>query len=80
MICLFFSPRGTSTPTGSGPHRDFVVTLGRTTLGRTPLGEWSALRGDLYLTTQNTRDISMPRGGIRTQNPNKRVAAHPRLW
>jgi len=25
-----------------------------TTLGRTPLGEWSACRGDLHLTTHNT--------------------------
>ena len=34
----------------------------RTTVGRTPLDEWSARRRDLYLTTHNThnRQISMP--------------------
>jgi len=35
----------------------------RTTVGRTPLDEWSARRRDLYLTTHNThnRQTSMPR-------------------
>jgi len=33
-----------------------------TTVGRTPLGEWSARRRDLYLTTHDThnRQTSMP--------------------
>jgi len=37
-------------------------TKRRTTVGRTPLYEWSARRRDLYLTTHNThkRQISMP--------------------
>ena len=37
-------------------------TQRRTTVGRTPLYEWSARRRDLYLTTQNThnRQTSMP--------------------
>jgi hypothetical protein len=37
-------------------------TQRRTTVGRTPLDEWSARRRDLYLTTHNThnRQISMP--------------------
>jgi len=30
-------------------------TQRRTTVGRTPLDEWSARRRDLYLTTHNTR-------------------------
>ena len=40
-------------------------TQRRTTAGRTPLGEWSARRRDLYLTTHNThnRQTSMPLGG-----------------
>jgi hypothetical protein len=40
----------------SGSHSD------TTTLGRTPLDEWSARRRDLYLTTHNThkRQTSMP--------------------
>jgi hypothetical protein len=35
----------------------------RATFGKTPLGEWSASRRDLYLTTHNThnRQTSMPR-------------------
>ena len=38
-------------------------TQRRTTVGRTPLDEWSARRRDLYLTTHDThnRQISMPR-------------------
>jgi hypothetical protein len=37
-------------------------TKRRTTVGRTPLDEWSARRRDLYLTTHNThnRQTSMP--------------------
>ena len=38
----------------------------RSTVGRTPLDEWSARRRDLYLTTHDThnRQISMPPVGI----------------
>ena len=41
-------------------------TQWRTTVGRTPLDEWSACRRDLYLTTHNThnRQISMPPVGF----------------
>ena len=41
-------------------------TQRRTTVGRTPLDEWSARRRDLYLTTQNThnRQTSMPPAGF----------------
>ena len=41
-------------------------TQRRTTVGRTPLGEGSARRKDLYLTTQNThnRQTSVPPVGI----------------
>jgi hypothetical protein len=41
-------------------------TRRRTTVGRTPLDEWSARRGDLYLTTHNThnRQISSPPVGF----------------
>jgi hypothetical protein len=47
---------------------------------RTPLDEWSDCRRDLYLVqyTTLTRDIHATRR-IRTRNPNKRVAADPRL-
>jgi len=58
-------------------------TQQRTTVGRTPLDEWSARRRDLYLTTHNThnRQTSMSSHGIRTHNLNRRVAAdlHLRL-
>jgi len=41
-------------------------TQRRTTVGRTPLDEWSARRSDLYLTTHNThnRQTSMPPVGF----------------
>ena len=41
-------------------------TQRRTTVGRTPLDEWSARRRDLYLTTHNThnRQTSMPLVGF----------------
>jgi hypothetical protein len=44
----------------------FEVTLRHTTLGRTPLDEWSALRQDLYLTTHitHTRQTAMTLAGF----------------
>jgi len=56
-------------------------TQRRTTVGRTPLDEWSARRRDLYLTTHNShnRQTSMPPGGIRTHDLSMRVAAGLRL-
>jgi len=53
----------------------------RTTVGRTPLDEWSARRRDLYLTKHNThnKQISMPPGGIRTHDLSRRAAADLRL-
>jgi hypothetical protein len=41
-------------------------TQPRTTVGRTPLDEWSARRRDLYLITHDThnRQISMPPVGF----------------
>jgi len=53
-------------------------TQRRTTVGRTPLDEWSARRRDLYLTTHN-RHTSMPPGGIRTHDLSRRAAADQRL-
>jgi hypothetical protein len=44
---------------GSGPphSRGFLIAhKATTTLGRTPLDEWSARRRDLYLTTHNTQN------------------------
>jgi hypothetical protein len=47
---------------GPPQYRDFTNIPGHTTLGRTPLDEYSARRRDLYLTTHNThkRQTSMP--------------------
>jgi hypothetical protein len=60
----FFCPIGSTAPSGPGPphYRGFMITLRHTTLGRTPLDEWSAQRRDLYPTIYNThkRQTSMP--------------------
>jgi hypothetical protein len=55
-------------------------TQGRTTVGRTPLDEWSARRRDLYLTTHTKQrtTIHAP-AGIRTRNTSKRSAVDARL-
>jgi hypothetical protein len=56
-------------------------TQRRTTLGRTPLVEWSARHRDLYLTTHKSHNgqTSIPPGGIRTYNSIKREVADLRL-
>ena len=64
---IFFC--GAVTQRGSWPphSRGFLDhTQRRTTVGRTPLDEWSARRRDLYLKTHNThkRQISMPPVGF----------------
>ena len=50
--------RGSTAPSGPrSPHlREFTITLRHTTIGRTPLDEWSARRRDLYLTTHNAHN------------------------
>ena len=69
-------------PSRPGPHyRGFTIALRPTTLGRTPLDEWSARRSDLStwqhatVITRNIRDA----GCIRTRSPSKRAAADRRL-
>jgi len=79
---LFFLWRFDSIPRHSFPLRGFAITHTHThTVGMTLLGQWSAWRTDLYLTSNIThnRQISMPPDGIRTQNPSKRAAADPHL-
>jgi len=51
-----FSLHGAAAPSRPGPphYRGFTITLRHTTVGRTPLDEWSARHRDLYLTTHNT--------------------------
>jgi len=50
-----------------------------TTIGRTPLDEWSAWRASLYLTIHNTqkRETFYASDRIRTRNPSKRTASVP---
>jgi len=52
-------------------NRGFMITLRHTTLGRTPLDEWSARRRDLYLTIHDThkRQTLMPAVGFKTAIP-----------
>ena len=51
-----------------------------TTLGRTPLYEWSDTQRPLPDNTQNSQETNNHApGGIRTHNPSKRAAADPRL-
>jgi hypothetical protein len=46
-------------------------SVGHTTIGRTPLDEWSARRRDLYLRTHNThkRQTDMPLAGFESAIP-----------
>ena len=59
--CSFSFWRNSTTPPtqwakASSFTRFLDCTQRRTTVGRTPLGEWSTHRRDLYLTTHNTTD------------------------
>jgi hypothetical protein len=66
---------GTAASSGPWPphYRGFTFTLRHTTLGRTPLDEWSARRRDLYLTLHDThkRYISMPSAGYKPAIPTR---------
>ena len=53
-------------------HEGSNNTQRRTTVGRTPLDEWSARRTDLYLTTHNKHPCP---GRIRTHDFSRRTAA-----
>jgi hypothetical protein len=67
-------------PSGLGrPHYwCFTITLRHTTLGMTPLDEWSARRRDLYLTTHNIQNRqSCPR---QDPNPKSQQACCRRNW
>jgi hypothetical protein len=59
--------------------QSFMITPRHTTLGRTPLDEWSARRRDLYLTTykNHKRQTSMPPTGFEPASPaNERPQTH----
>jgi len=83
FVCLFVciwrnSPQWARAPSFT---RFLDHTQRRTTVGRTPLHEWSALPRDLYLT--NTRHSQQTNihtyGGILTHNLNRRAVADLRL-
>jgi hypothetical protein len=80
LICFFYL-RCATAPSVPGYHHcsGFTITLRHTTLGRTPLNEWSARRRDLYLTTHNThkRHTSMSPAGFKPTVPaSKRPQNH----
>ena len=63
-LIYFPPPMAQQPPPGPGPPRyqGIMNILRHTTVGRTPLDEWSVRRRDLYLTTLNThnRQTSKP--------------------
>ena len=76
---IFFFRCGPTRAMTSSFLRFLDHTQRRATFGRTPLGEWSARRRDIYLTTQTlTTNIHVP-DGIRTHDLSKRAATDPRL-
>ena len=73
----FFFLSCNSPPSGTGPphYPGFMITLRHTPLARAPLGEWSARRRDLYLTTHNThksQTFTAPKGFEHKIPANKR--------
>ena len=77
-----FFYRGTAAPSGPSPphYQRFTITLRHTTLGRTPLGKWSARRRNLYVTTHNTHmrqtDIHAPEEFAPTISTSERPQNH----
>jgi hypothetical protein len=78
FVFFFFFWRNSQQWAMTSPFTRFLDhTQRRTTVGRTPLDEWSARHRDLYLTTHNNhnrQDIHVP-GGIRTHNLSSRAVA-----
>ena len=76
VLCLlngYFSSWLDSPPNGSesSHYKCFMITLRHTTVGWTPLDEWSARRRHLYLTTHKThkRQTSIPPVGFEPTIP-----------
>ena len=74
------------TTAASGPWtplcREFTIILTHTTLGRTPLDEWSNQRRDLYLTTHNTQKRQRHQCPRRDSNPQSQQTrgGRPTFW
>ena len=73
VTLLNFFTMAQKPPNGPRPphYGRFMTTLRHTTLGSTPLDEWSARRRDFYQTTRNThnRQTSMPQAGFEPAIP-----------
>ena len=63
----------------SSRTRLLAHTQRRSTVGRTPLNEWSVRRRHLYLTTHNTHDKHPCPSVIRTHDLSRRAAVDLRL-
>ena len=78
-----FSYLGATPPSGPRPthYLLFTITLRHTTIGRNPLKEWSAPRGDLYLAVHNSHNrwTSMPSTEFEPTTPtSERPRTHTR--
>jgi hypothetical protein len=79
QAAFFFHSATAHRGPGSPHYRGFTIILRHTTLGRTPLDEWSARRRDLYLTTHNIhkRQTSMLLAGFEPAiPPSERPQTH----
>ena len=71
-IHFFLSPLRNNSPTRVRASSFLMFldhTQSHTTVGSTPLDERSARRRDIYLTTQNKKETSMPKAGLETAIP-----------
>jgi hypothetical protein len=70
-LVIYFSWLHSPSGPRSSPCRGFDITLRHTTLGKTPLYEWSARCRDFYLKTHNIhkRHTSMPQAGFEPTIP-----------
>ena len=82
-VCFvnFFFPMAQQPLVGRSLIVESSRSLRRTTVGRTPLDEWSARRRDLYLTTHNThnRQTSMAQVGFEPAIPGSERPQSPAL-
>jgi hypothetical protein len=73
MAKILTTPHGATATIRPVPHfRYFTITLRHTTLGRTPLDEWSARRRDLFLTTHTRDKTSVPPAGFEPATPTSK--------
>jgi hypothetical protein len=75
---FFLHSPTTSIGTCFPRYRDLITTLRHTTHSRTPLGEWSARRTDLYLTTYNNHKRERHPCPRRDSNPQSQQASNRR--